>query len=580
MTLIWKYAYQPVSSYTINSPKIIRVNPTLDPFIKTFAVVYPKTISSDTNNGVLLTIKIADNGSVLKKIYDTVLLGPVNFYAPDIIHVSNDIYAVVSRKVMYGSMSLHTIRISNIGKINNSFIDTLDIEMPEVTPGSSIKIYYTIDNLYLIAFDNYGTPGITLKTVEIASNGSIKDYVLCTYNITKAGYSNFCSPNIIRIKDDIFAVTYHSTNYASKSDFISSIKILPTGNITIIATFTMNSYFSSVYGYDEYSDIIPIDGSSHLYALVYGYDYFIPGQHRGSGIILTIQINDTGTINPTPFASYTFDGYGCSRPDIIHIENTTYAMAYSKSVWVSPYQISGNLLTLRISPNGTVIKKIDAVTYSTVNSNYDVAHCQFLDRIYKDIYALIYTVPSGSTARGYIGTFCISTSGSIYRTVSNVIFDFQLALKTATNLLPSYTNITNNIIGVCYQGDYDDGYIETIQITITDTSTTLKNIISKSGSYAIKGNQTVFTATLRTTSGDKTLTLPIKPGWNYLVMTYDHTRIKFFNNLTNVSLLCNENIVSSANSVIFGGFRGIYDEFAIYKMHLRDDEIFDHYTKY
>ena len=109
---------------------------------------------------------------------------------------------------------------------------------------------------------------------------------------------------------------------------------------------------------------------------------------------------------------------------------------YSKSVWVSPYQISGNLLTMSISSNGTVIRKIDAVTYSTVNSNYDIAHCQFLDHIYQDVYALIYTIPSGSTARGYIGTFCISPNGAIYRTVSNVIFDFQLALKTATNLLP------------------------------------------------------------------------------------------------------------------------------------------------
>ena len=577
---VWKYAFQPASSYTISSPKIIRVNPTIDPVIKTYAIVYPKSINYDTNNGVLLTIKIADNGSIFKQIYDSVLLGPVNFYAPDIVHVSNDIYAVVSRKVMYGSMSLHTVRISNVGKINNSFIDTLDIPMPEVTPGSSIKIVYAINNIYLIVFDNYGTPGITIKTVEIVANGSIQDYVLRTYNITKAGYSNFGSPNVIRIKDDVFAVSYHSTNYASKSDFISTIKILPNGSITLLDTFTTSTYFSSVYGYDEYSDLLPIEGSSHLYALVYGFDYFIPGNHRGSGVIMTIQINDTGTINQNPFATFTFDAYGCSRPDLIHIANTTYALAYSKSVWVNPYQISGNLLTVSISTNGTVIRKLDIITYSTVNTNYDIAHCQYLDHIYKDVYALIYTIPSGATARGYIGTFCISKNGSIYRTVSNVIFDFQIALKAATNLLPSYTNITNDIIGLCYQGDYDDGYIETVKITITDTSAILKNIISKAGSYAIQGNQTIFKATLRTTSGDKTLTQPIHPGWNYLVLTYDHTRIKFFNNLTNQSLLCNENIISSANPIIFGGFSGIYDEFAIYKMHLRDDEIFDHYTKY
>jgi len=577
---IWKYAYQPSSSYTINTPKIIRVNPTIDPYMKTFAVVYPKTIGTDTNNGVLLTIQIADNGSIARKIFDSVLLGPVNFYAPDIVHVYNDIYAVFSRKVMYGAMSLHTIRINNVGKVNTSFLDTLDIPMPETTPGTTIRIYYAIDNIYLVAFNNYGSPGITLKTVEIANNGTIKDTVLCSYNISKAGYSNFCSPTVIRINNDIFAVTYHSTNYASKSDFISTIKILPTGNISVIDTFSQNSYFSSVYGYDEYSDIVPIFGSSNLYAFVYGYDYFIPGQHRGSGVLMTVQINATGTINQIPLTTYVFDTYGASRPDILYIENTTYAMVYSKSVWVSPYQITGNLVTLSISSNGTLIKKIDAVTYSTVNSNYDVAHCQYLNRMYWDVYALIYTIPSGSTARGYVGTLCISTTGSIYRTVSNVVFDFSLALKTATNLLPSFTNITNNIIGLCYQGDYDDGYIETVKVTFSDTSSSLKNIISKSGAYAIKGNQTTFVATLRTTSGDKTLTLPIKPGWNYLVLTYDHSVIKFFNNLTNVSIVCNENIISTANPIIFGGFRGIYDEFAIYKMHLRDDEVIAHYNKY
>jgi hypothetical protein len=576
----WKYVFQPTSPptspYTIFTPKIIEVSSVKD----TYAIVYPKTISYDTNNGVLLTIKIPDNGSILKKIYDSVLLGPVNFYAPDIVHVANDIYAMACRKVLYGSISLHTIRISNVGKIENSFIDTLDIPMPELTPGLSIKIVYVTNNIYMIVFDNYGNPAITLKTVEIADNGTIKDSVLCSYNITKPGYSNFCSPNVIRIKDDIFAVSYHSTNYASKSDFISTIQIALTGNITLIDTFTMNAYFSSVFGYDEYSDLIPVDGSNHLYALLYGYDYFIPGQHRGSGVIITIQINDTGIIKQNPFATFTFEAYGCSRPDIIHIYNTTYALACSKSVWVNPYQISGTIQTFYISSNGTIIKKVDAVSFTVVNSNSDIAHSQFLDHIYQDVYALIYTVPSGSTAKGYISTIRIATNGSIYRTVTNAIFDFTLALKSAANILPSYTNITNDIVSVCYQGDYDDGYIETVKITVTDTSATLKNIISKSGSYAIQGNRTVFKATLRTTLGDKTLTVPVHSGWNFLVLTYDHARIKFFNNLTNVSLLCNENIQSFATSLIFGGYSGIYDEFAVYKTHLRDDEIIDHYTKY
>ncbi|MFA5102631.1 MAG: type IV pilin [Candidatus Thermoplasmatota archaeon] len=588
----WKYIFQPTSSYTISSPKIIRVNPTIDPFEKTFAIVYPKTISydinNDINNGVLLSIKIADNGSIGKKIYDSVLLGPVNFYAPDIVHISNDIYAVVGRKVLYGAMSLHTVQISNLGKIEKSFIDTLDIPMPEVTPGLSIKIVHVSNDIYLIGFNNNGNPLITLITVEIADNGMITDTVLCTYNITKFGHFNFCSPSILRIKDNIFAVSYHSTNYTSKSDFVSTFQILPNGTIILIDTLSMSAYFSTQYGsqYDEYSDIIQIEGSAHLYALVYGYDYFITvTNHRGLGIIITIEISDAGLINQTPVGIFTLDTYGCSRPDILHISNSTYVIAYSKSVRASNYQISGNLKTLYISPNGTSMNLIDAVTYSTINSNYDKAHCQFLTHLYKNVYALLYTIPSGSTIRGKVGTFSISENGSIYRTWSNAMFHVQLDLTATTNILPSFINITSNVIAICYQGNYDDGYIDTVSVTITDTSNELKPIISKAGSYEIKGNRTVFVASLRTTSGYKTLTLPVHPGWNFLVLTYDHLTLKFFNNLTNntlanVTLPCNENIITSANPLIFGGFSGIYDEIAVYSMHLRDDEIYNHLIQY
>jgi hypothetical protein len=571
----WKYVYQPASSYTIYSPKIIKVNSTQN----TYAVVYPKTVSADTNNGVLLTLTIYKNGTILKNTLDSVLLGPVNFYAPDIIHVANDVYAVMSRKVLYGSMSLHTIRISSGGKIDHAFIDTLDIAMPETTPGYTIRIVNVANNIYLIVFDNYGSNGVSLKTVRIADNGSIQDNVLCSYNITKSGYSNYCSPSVIRIKDTIFAVTYHLTNYGSKSDFLSTIKVSASnGSISPVETLTMSAYFSSVSGYDEYTKIIPINGSTQLYALLYGYDYFYSG-HRGLGVIFTLQINDTGHINQIPLTTFTFNSYGCSRPDFVHLNKNIYAMVYSNSVYTSSYQISGYIQTINISTNGTKIKNVDSISFTSSSTSYDIAHSQFLDPIYKDIYALIYTVPSGSTARGYIGTIQIAPNGSIYRTVSSAVFNAQLAFVSGAGILPSYINISNNALAICYQGDYDDGYIEAIRVTITNTSSTLKNIISKSGSYSLKGNKTTFVATITTTSGDKTLSLPLHNGWNYLAVTYDHSKMKFFNNLTNVSLVCSANIASSATQVIFGGFRGIYDEFAIYSTHLRDDEIIDHYTK-
>jgi len=582
--IAWKYTFenQPASSYTVLSPKIIEVNSSK----QTYAIVYPKSIAylgtnylgNDINTGVLLTITIANNGSVLKKNLDSVLLGPVNFYAPDIVHVANDVYAVVCRKALFGSISLHTIHMSNGGKIDNHFIDTLDIGMPEVYPGLNIKIVYVTNNIYLIVFDNYGNPAVTLKTVEIADNGTIKDTVLCSYNITKLGYTNYCSPNVIRIKNNIFAVSYHSTNHASKSDFISTIKILLTGNITVIDTYSMNAYFSSVTGYDEYTNIIPVEGSNHLYALLFGYDNFYGG-HQGLAKIMIIQINDTGVINQNPFTTFTFNTYGCSRPNLIHTYKNVYAITYSNSVWVYPYRIYRIIDTINISSNGIVIKKLDTVS-SYVDTWYDIAHNQILTYMVKDIYSLVYTIPSGATCKGYISTIRIAPNGSIYRTVDNNYVDAQLALLSGANILPCSINISNHLVALCYQGDYDDGYIETIDLIISDTSKTLKNILSKAGSYAIQGNDTKFVATLTTTSGVKTLSLPIHKGWNYLVLTYDHITMKFFNNLTNVSLACNSNIQNSVSPVIFGGFSGIYDEFAIYKTHLRNDEIYNHYTTY
>ena len=580
----WKYAFenQGGSSFTVINPMIIESNISQ----QTYAIVYQKSISytgtnylgNDINNGVLLTIKILGNGTIVRNKIDYTLLGTVNFCAPDFIHIANDVYAVVSRRALFGTISLRTLHISNGGKIDNHFIDTLDIGMPEVYPGLNIKIVYVTDNIYMIVFDNYGNPAVTIKTVQIANDGTITHTVLCSYNITKAGYSNYCSPSVLRISNNIFAVSYHLTNYASKSEFIKTIQVLPTGNITAIATFTMNAYFSSVAGYDEYTNLLPIEGSNHLYALVFGYDNYFSG-HQGAAKIMVVQINDTGLINQNLFSTFTFNTYGSSRPNLIHLNKNVYAIAYSNSYWVGVYRIYRNIDTLNISSNGTFIKKIDTVnTY--VDSSYDFAHSQILDPLIGDIYALVYTVPNGASYKGYVSTMRIAPNGSIYRTVSNVYIDASLALLSTANILPCPINISNHLIAVCYNGDYDDGYIETIDIIRSDVSKTLHNIISKAGSYAIQGNDTVFVATLTTTSGVKTLIQPIHHGWNYLVLTYDHTKIKFFNNLTNTSLACNSNIVSTSNNIIFGGFSGIYDEFAIYSTHLRDDEIITHYTTY
>ena len=457
--------------------------------------------------------------------------------------------------------------------------------MPEVYLGLSTKIINVTNNIYLIAYDNYGTPAVTLKTVEIAANGTISNTVLCSYNISKSGYSNFCSTSVLRIKGNVFAVSYHLTDYGSRNDFVTTIQVSPAGNITVIDTFSMNAFFSSIYGYDEYTDMIPLEGSNHLYALVYGYSYYAWWWWQHSlGKIITIQINDSGTINQNPFTTFTFDPNGCLRPDIIHINKNIYAITYKYQYYAWYFYLS--IATINISTNGTVIKNVDAVSY--YHNSRIIPYSQILVPIDKDCYALVFTWPHwdpyNPVCNGYFTTLRIAKNGSICRDVDNNCADAQIRLyphppgaDTNANILPCCVKINDHMVAVCYQGNYDDGYIETINLPIVNTSKTLKNILSKAGSYAIQGNDTIVTATITTWSGDKTLSLPIHKGWNYLALTYDHATMKFFNNLTNVSVACNANLNAWNTRLLFGGFSGIYDEFAIYKFHLRDDEINNHY---
>ncbi|HVQ00704.1 MAG TPA: type IV pilin [Candidatus Thermoplasmatota archaeon] len=579
----WKYAVEneinPYNSYIyVYGPKIIEVNESQN----TYAIVYQKLFSYtggtnwygyDYNNGLLVTIKIYTNGSIVKKKFDYAPLGPVDFCEPDMIHIANDVYAVASRRAVFGNITLRTIHISNGGKIDNHFIDTLNIGMPEIYPGLSIKIWPVTNHIYMIVFDNWGNPAVTVKTVYIADDGSINHTIMDSYNITHAGYTNYCSPSICNVNPNFYAISYHLTNHTSKSDFITTFKVIANGKIVAVDNLSMNAYFSSVAQYDEYTNLLPVYGSSNLYALLFGYDNWAAG-HSGMAKIMIIFIDNTGHFNQIPLANFTFNAYGCSRPNLINVNKNIYAIAYSNSYTASPYRVYRLIDTINISSNGTLIKKTDSVS-SYTDTGWDFAHSQILSPMIGDIYRLVYTVPSYT---GYVSTMRIATNGSIYRTVTNSYLDFTLPLFSSAVILPCAVNINNHLIAVCYQGVYDDGYIETIDILNGDATKTLHNIISKAGSYAIQGNDTAFVATLTTTSGVKTLTLPLHHGWNYLVLTYDHATIKFFNNLTNTSVACNSNIISTANNLIFGGFSGIYDEFAVYSTHLRDDEILNHYN--
>jgi hypothetical protein len=271
---------------------------------------------------------------------------------------------------------------------------------------------------------------------------------------------------------------------------------------------------------------------------------------------------------------------------MIHLTGTNYAIVYSNCVFASAkYYTYGYIRTVNISSNGSIIKNIDNAIFNLTVSTSDVTTFQTITNVYQNIYEIGFTVPNNPITyppRGYVGTLRVASNGEIGRTEKNTVVDNQISLfsKNCTSY-PLVFNISDNRIAVVYRGCFDDGYIETVNMTKAPYKMWTRIILSKLNSYVITANDTKAFATLATTGGNKTLNLSLHNGWNYLVLSYNHSKMKFYNNVTlNTSVACNFNIKTSAAQLIFGGFSGTYDEFIIHNSGLSDNIIWTSFNLY
>jgi hypothetical protein len=590
--LAWKYQFD-TCTYGFNYPRIVQVNASNN----IYGIVYLKKLANtDLNNGALVTLRIANNGTIVKKLVDSVLLGAVNFFMHGVVRIAGNVYAIVGQRWPTDTnITIRTFTISPGGVISKYCIDNKTFSARNnlwiYASETRIRMIHVNQSIYAIVFD--GRLGATadetifIRTVSIADNGSIGNRFLGYLNISKSAAWEGADPCIVHVVGDVYAVSYHIT-YGAKSDFVSTIKILSTGSITLIDTFTYTGY-TSVMTFEESSEIIPVKGNNNVFAILYCLDINPGGAHQGLALLITIFIDNNGHINQTPLAIFSFDSYGCSRPYVINVGGTNYAIVYSNCVFSasSPLQyfIYGYVRTVNISSNGKIIKNIDVAVFDLSNVQQDITTFQTIVNLTQNLYWLAFTLPNnpiGYPPRGWVGTLRIASNGEISRTDKNVVLDFRFSLfsKNCTNYPLSFT-INNNILTVVYRGFLDDGFIETFNITKISNKKLMRNILSKWNAYVIRANDTIVTATLTTTGGNKTLNVPIHNGWNYIVLSYNHTRIKLYNNkTTNTSLACNLDLKTSSSQLIFGGFSGIYDEFVVYNSGLTDDFIWASFKKY
>lgn len=309
---------------------------------------------------------------------------------------------------------------------------------------------------------------------------------------------NYATPGEVKLYTDITGQcegkTWHFTtpnDYVYDSDFIrvedSMAQLRPFGEIIIGIEDSPIDTLEFDTGNGQDPDIIHI--ANDIYAIAY----------RGvnnDGFVRTVQIDNDGNITNYYIDSLEFDSSDCYTPDITHVADNVYAIAYRGrqsdgyivtleinsngdiansliSSWeystMDAYEpqiinISGNVyaivyrhilsggavITFTINDNGTFGGAIDWWLYSFLN-HYDPD----IIRIVGNIYAIAYRSWSND---GYLATLQINDDGNIGGFIETYEYDNSQAYE------PDMTHVTDNVIAIAYRGSNDDGYLKTVRI--------------------------------------------------------------------------------------------------------------------
>ena len=275
--------------------------------------VYAIVHRGQGTDGFIDTVPIYDDGTIGAHImhYEYNTTSAVN---PHIIHVSQDVYAIVYSNGQDDNGWLTTIRISDDGTIHGN-IGSYKFN----TRGEEPYIIHISQDVYAIVYQTYGDNG-HVDTVTIHDDGTI-DGLINNYEFET---NSTWYPRIINIHDTVYGIIRGGAgggvNYL-KTVTIQDNGIIP-GNI---ASFLIDA------GQAMYADIVPISGD--VYAIVYGI-------HNVDGMAKTVVIKSDGVISG-PISGYEFESSPSTYPRIIHVSGDVYVIVYNigNSGWIKTISI-------------------------------------------------------------------------------------------------------------------------------------------------------------------------------------------------------------------------------------------------
>jgi len=412
-----------------------------------YAIAYKGT----DDDGFLKTVEISSAGAITDTEIDTLEFDSVKAGRPDIIRVSGDIYAIAYQAD--GDLgTLKTVEISSAGAITDTVVDTLEFDADK---GKEPDIIHVSGDIYAIAYQADGDLG-TLKTVEISSAGAITDTVVDTlvFDADKGKV-----PDIIHISGDVYAIAYQADGDLGT---LKTVEISSAGAITDTVVDTL--VFDADKGKEPY--IIHVSGD--IYAVAYkGTD--------DDGFLKTVEISSTGAITDTEIDTLEFDSVKAGRPDIIRISGDIYAIAYQADGDL------GTLKTVEISSAGAITDTVvDTLEFDSVKGKVpDIIHVR------DDIYAVAYQGDGDVGFLKTVNILVDGTFGTAIEIDGDVNFNFWSGIKDFEQSRrgvviaylrdfdgTDYTEIASaTLVSADWQGGIED-WVETL-MTFSDVSYTL-----------------------------------------------------------------------------------------------------------
>lgn len=355
-------------------------------------------------------------------VIDTLIFEPARCYESQIIHVADDIYAIVYKGDGLDGW-LCTVSIDAAGNIGAAVIDSYEFDTDK---GYYPRIIHISGTVYALCYTGTDLGGF-LKTINIEANGNIGAGPIDTFEYD-TGYSS--PQSIIHIAGPVYAIAY---GYLTQQGRVTTVTINADGSIDdpVIEKVT---YLPTPFLEPE---IIHVTGN--IYAIVYkGAD--------DDGFVLTISIDIDGDIGGAIIDTLEFETDFCEEPWIVHVTGAIFAICYKDA------NSDGWLKTVSIDALGD----IGAAVIDSFEFDGDQGTYSHMIRVSGNAFSIVYCGPA---ADGWMKTITIDAAGNIGGAPIDS-FEFD-AVKCER---PWIIHVVGDVYAISYIDTNDDGKLRTIGI--------------------------------------------------------------------------------------------------------------------